>query len=619
MKLTRVLAAIVIALLFTASLQAEPVRAQQLATPDLAAEAKVLEVLRQEMLGGDPRKGSKISFYKRTQDGLVDHLQWNTFTKAGTITVTLGRPNPDFFVENRPAWAEQAVVMGFEAVVARVGSVRSLDDEKWSEAGCWVAAPPYVLSVRIKSETAPYVWENSVWSDQNAEARKLAERAIVLLAEGGYIKLQGEDKEGSLVLTAQSSAGDLLSGLQINLDIPGRKTPMAVTTDAFGRAKVAIPIVKADRDLVATASSCTFTKETKVGGMPMYLVNPLTLEISNTFTLKKAADFKGTLDMRFFVRPIYVRVERTDSSDPVTDCTVTLHSGDILGPPIIRVFARDLAKRDAGGALVLRVPVTRTNGGSAAVVHASATTKGVVYEGWEEVTLPSNTVESAAVMIELVEGDYNKQFKRFRDKIEAKLAEAGFSKAEIAKIAAVKIKIGGTNSYKNGVIQISKGALRQTSEDLLHEYGHLISEAVVPDEPEGVGGSHEISAILHPNGAFDEGRAHFYSSLLGQIAGLPGAKPIDTSPSGNDNCEFDQRYVHRALMEHYGDKAFYPNPTAALKNFREVQLRGKESLGYPPRTIMEFIKVAASMPGATEAQKKNWERIRREYGFGPKS
>lgn len=614
MKLALILAAgMVLTLLACPSIT---VASQQVATADLTSEAKVLQTLRNEMSGGDPRKVSTISFYKRTNDGLVDHLQWCFYGKTTLVAVTVGRLNPDFLAYKRPAWVNQTKVLGLDAVAARVGAVQTLEDETWSEAGCWVVAHPYAVIVRLTpGQDTPKIWDGGTWTEHNATARKLAERAIELLAAAGYIKLPGEDKEGSLVVTAQTSTGELLTGLEVQLDIPGRKAPLIVTTDAFGRAKVAVPILKAGRDLVATASACTYTKQTRVGGHPMYLANPLTLEISNTFTLKKAADFKGSLDMRFYVRPIYVRVEHTDSSDPVTDCTVTLHAGSVLGPPIIRVFARDLAQRDAGGALVLRVPVTRTNGGSAAVVHAAATVKGVVYEGWEDVVLPSNSVESAAVRIDLVQGDYNKQFKKYRDKLEAQLANAGFSKEEIAKIAAVKISVGGKNSYKDGVIQIANGTLRNTSEDLLHEYGHLISDVVVPDAPAGVGGTHEVNAILHPNGAFDEGRAHFYSSLLGQIAGLPGAKPIDTSPVGNENCEFDQRYVHRALMEHYGDKALFATPTSALKNFREVQLRGKEQLGYPPRTIMEFIKVAKSM-AVTEAEKKDWERIRLEYGFG---
>lgn len=607
------------ALLLVATLSmGTPTVQQQYPTQDLAAEAKTLARLHVKLAGGDPDRVSKINFWKRSQsDRDFDNFSWYYFAKGAHYLISVGRHHPDFYVDKKPAWTDKATVLGFDAVVARVGTVQTDADETWSTAGCWVAATPYAISViATAAPDTPTVWKAQEWTEYNARAREIAESAIQLLAGAGYIEM-GDLTQGSLVVTAQSNTGANIGNLKVHLAVPGRAEPLVVTTDGSGRAKVAVPIVQPDRDLVGKAVACTYTDATKVGGQPLYIVGSLTLEFETPFKLAKSAEFKGNVNLKFYVRPIYVRVEHTDSSDPVKECTVSLHSGDISRPAIIRVYERAGVPRDASGALVLRVPVTRTNGGSPAAVYAVAKVKGVFFEGWEDITLPSNSVESAAAIIELNPVDLIQQFKTYRRKVEEALGAAGFSKQEIDRIKAVNIRIRTRNNYLDGVIQLAPNSkLKGSSENLLHEYGHLITDVIAPDEPEGVGITHEADAPVNMNAAWDEGRAHFYSTLLGQLVGLPGAKPIATAPTGIADCENRELYIHRALVEHYGNKAFFANPTDALSRFREIQIRGAKQLSHPPRTIVEYLNIALQAPEVPDAERADLERIRTAYGFG---
>jgi len=610
-----------VALLLFASvhLAPAPMQQQQLPTANLAEEAKTIERLRTKLSGGDPDKASEINFWKRAQtDRVYDNFSWYYFAGKVTYTIAVGRHNPDFYVDKTPAWAQKATVLGFDAAVARVGVVRKDEDETWSTAGCWVAAEPYAISVDAHaSPDTPSVWKTQEWTEYNAKAREIAEAAIQLLSGAGYIQM-GDLMEGSLVVTAQSNTGANIGNLKIQLDVPG-KDPLIVTTDGSGRVKVAVPVVQPDRDLVGKAVACTYTEATKVGGVPLYVVGALRLEFETTFKLAKSAEFKGTLDLKFYVRPVYVRVEHSDSSDAVTECTVSLHSGDISGPAILRVYERAGVPRDASGALVLRVPVTRSNGGTPAAVYAAAKVKGVFYEGWENITLPSNTVESAAAIIELNPVNFLDQFAKYRKKIEDALTAAGCTKEEIQQIRALKIRIGDRNNYRDGVIQLAPNSkLKDSSENLLHEYGHFITDIIAQDEPEGVGIIHDVDAPVNLEAAWDEGRAHFYSTLLGQITGLPGSKPIATSPSGVSDCENRELFIQRALIEHFGNKALYATPIEALKAFRDVQAHGRQQMERPPRTIYEFLTAAGTTSQMSQAQKDDLERIRNAYGFNPK-
>lgn len=585
-------------------------------TQDLAAEARAMEVVRAMTAEGSSSKPSKIAFYG-AKPGVIDHLQWGAYPKGATLTVTLLKARPNHYSIARPSWMNADSVLGLAASVPKVGVPRpDVDTPNWTEAGCYVDATPYQLSVRYFPSESDHPFDAARWASLNARAKELAEAALQALASEGFLKLPGK-QEGLLLLTAQDQEGALLSNVEIALRVPGQPNPLIATTDANGSAKVAVPIAKADKDVVGSAQSIRFTSQSKVGGAPLYVAVPFTLEFTTAFTLPKNKDFRGNLALRFFVRPIYVKVEHTNSTDPVEECTVQLHTGDITGPAIIRVYQREGVKRNTIGQLVLRVPVTRTNGGTEATVYATTRIKDTVYEGWESVELPSNTVESAAVIVELLEATLDVQFRPYKNKIQTALTAAGFTKDEVTRIMAVQLRIGTRNNYLNGVIQLAQGsALRTSSENLLHEFGHLITDVIAADEPDGVGITHEVDEAVNLNAAWDEGRAHFFSTLLGQIAGLPGAKPIPRSPQGVDDCENRELFIQRALAEHFGNRGLYATPTQALAQFREVHRVGRQQLGRPPRTVIEFVQVLSGMGNATQAQKDNLERIRLEYGFG---
>lgn len=548
-----------------------------------------------------------------TPEGVAFQLQWWAPSKTGDCRVQLDTRKSHPMLESTPYWAEPVTVKGFEGVRAKPGATRS---GSTSVAGYWVWAAPYVVQVDIDpSPDGARVWDSGQWASNDAKARAKLEEALRLLGEAGLITIAEEKTIGALTVTAQSSSGGIISGLKVHLSVPGQAEQVVVTTDSFGNAKSAIPIKQPDKDLAGQAVACTYTQQTKVGGVPLRLVTPLKLEFTTPFKLTKAADFRGTVNLRFFVRPIYVKVEYSDSSDPVTDCMVSVIQGEVNGQPIIRAFARDAVSSDADGIMKLLMPVSRTNGGQPATVLAAQTIKGVAYEGWESITLPSNTIESATALIELSTTDLPSQFRRYQARLRETLVAAGFTAEEVQQILAVRLRMGAGNNYLNGIITMAQGStLRSSSENLLHEFGHLISDVVAPDEPEGVGMSREGGGPTNPVTAWDEGRAHLYSSLLGRALALPGAKPVGQSPAAYDDCARREEFVHRALVEYYGNRTLFPNPAAALADFRDAHERGQAQLGRPPRTMAEFLNAARA--GATPAQRQNLDRIRQDYRFG---
>lgn len=511
-----------------------------------------------------------------------------------------------------PAEYERVQVLGLDALHIVPGTRTSTGAQF---ASTIVIAGRYVLMVS-SSEKSLASWGNDKpdWKAHDAEILEIVQDALQALADAGLILLPGqEQREGVLGITAHCSLGGVVGGVEFVVDSPSAKAPLRVVTDAFGRAKVVIPVPDASRDLKGTVTGCVYSAETRIAGQPSYVVGKLELGFANAFTLAKDKDFRGEIELRLFVQPIYVKVERTDSSDPVTDCSVSLLAGNPGGEAILRVPKWAEAPRNAAGQLELRVPVSRVNAGSPAVVLATAKLQGEQLEGWEEVNIPGRD-ETAAALIEIDRPDVAAQFSMYRPRLRQLFLDAGLTEAEADRLSTVQLRYGSKTNYLDGVIQLAPSAtLRGSSESLLHEYGHYIADVLAPDEPEGVGIPHEPFQVVNPNAAWDEGRAHFYSALLGRALRLPGAPVIPDSPNGVENCHRRELFVMKALMEHYDNRAFFAGPAAALADFRAIHDRAKAELGRPPRTLDEFIDVAGSMPDASAAEVADLQRIRARY------
>jgi hypothetical protein len=129
--------------------------------------------------------------------------------------------------------------------------------------------------------------------------------------------------------------------------------------------------------------------------------------------------------------------------------------------------------------------------------------------------------------------------------------------------------------------------------------GHHITNIIVTnvlngeDNDPDAGGAHDEANQAHPNLAWDEGRAHFYSWVFTRLARLPGERSFPTNWAEVTEPARRENYVGEGLVDHYGNRALYPTWEDALRDFRQVHRRAVEngSLGRPLRTLADFIHV----------------------------
>jgi hypothetical protein len=418
---------------------------------------------------------------------------------------------------------------------------------------------------------------------------------------------------GSVTIEMNAPNIGVISGLRCIFQSSNNTKPIEVVTDSFGRAKFGIQVRDRKSGLKVKLSTMEITPETRYGVRPSYVYNRVTVIGNQEVQLTEKNQFMGVLRLKLAVRPVYVTARRGDVvGAPGFTPGVAIRRGNVTGEIMFKLPPADLTR------FAIYIPIIRSLTGAAATFHATAMVGGQAYAGWEMINLPTSDMTSQAVIIDLYPDTVAGQFDRFRPRLSTFLENSGYSQEQIRTILAVRFATSarGGSRYYPGLIEVNEGAkFSGYSDDVMHELGHHIAWVVNRDNPPGVGVRREGRGPTNPNAAWDEGRADFYSYVLTRELGLPPATAFTESPSGVTDTVRREDFVQEALVEHYSNRAIFPTLANAMADLRLTSERAQQTLGRPPRTIVEFLNVKANSPNSTPAEIQDAQRIRARYGF----
>jgi hypothetical protein len=484
-----------------------------------------------------------------------------------------------------------------------------------TDAIMWVLYPRHLLVVRCDVKTT--LNERTLVGAR--KSRKRAAELVDMIHEGltreGCIE-SGTPAALSLTFVTDGDIPVPVRDLVCTLSVNGKTQEFATNGGGYFKAPFEAP--DKSKDLVVRLTEVTLTDKTAYGTTPADIVGRHTLPFEQKFTLSQRSNFATSETLKLPVRDVFVTL---DVPTGVTRGALTVYRDTLLtGEKLMRVKPDD--KRFKDNRLTLRVPALAPIAGTEAIFFGNGRdNNGRTYEGWEYISLAGVGEKSQAVIVELRPGTMAGQFESIKPVLRRSLQQSGFAEEEIDRILAVRIITpqGGRARYHANTNTIElppETNVRTNSVNLGHELGHHITNIIANDNPPNVGGGHDVNDVLPPEGAWDEGRAHFYSWAFVRLARLPGEGPIVNTWTGVTTPDQRQLFVFSALTDHYGNRALYPTLQDALRDFRNVhqQAKTQNSLGRPPRTVAEFISVKQQT--ATGPMAQDLEVMAGRFGVG---
>lgn len=425
---------------------------------------------------------------------------------------------------------------------------------------------------------------------------------------------QQEEGKGSLVITVIGSENLMVSNAICRIKTPAGDSKELVT-DKNGRSKCEIVIPDVKSGGIVTIEEIVLTPKSFYGHIFSHLKRDLAVKIDKKVTLNEKNKYVGEFPYNLELRPVFVKAAWGDALEgrgsPRPSTTVARGSDAAF----VGFLGDQFSDEDRARILF---PAKELTGINKAVFFAKTSGKER-YIAEETIDMPGIADTSKAVILELLPDTITAQFNLMRPKLEKFLSDSGFSNEEIKKIVNVKFrecKRTGQRYWANeSTIEISSSdTLRKSSIPIFHELAHHIVEIIGHDDPDGVGGTHEVHTPTNPAHAWDEGRAHFFARTFTEEMGLPSEPLPQVEPSAHTDHANRQLSVYRALGDYYVETGCF-KPAEAIKSLRENNARAIKELGRPPRTIMEFVNIERSLAANDKERLKALQLISQKYGF----